>query len=149
MAEVLLRQPVTDALLAMLRATTSPDARPLRIGDHRAPEPVPPALVPETPFAVLSVIDETELYGTWDDPHTDGRMVFQLSSVGDSRRSAEWMADQVRKAVLGRAAGDYLRPITPTEGALMGRDLHIGGPTLQDGDWWNVVDQYALFITNA
>ena len=147
---VLLRQPVTDALLVMLRATTSPDNRPLRVGDHRAPEVVPPAKVPETPFAVLSLVSGPGATGSYRDPASDGRLVYQLLSVGENRRSAEWMADQLRTAMLGRNAnGEFVRPVTLANGAVIDRQLEATGPATEEGDWWNAADLFALEVSTA
>lgn len=142
-----LRTPVTDALLVMLRATVTPDAHPLRIGDHRAPEPAAGADIPELPYAVIYEITDTAS-GSWADPNSDGRFVSQVTSVGLNRRSAASLADAIRNAVLGRNAstGAYSKAITPTGFTVWKRELVTGGPATQEGDWWNVVDQFALSV---
>jgi len=142
-----LRTPVTDALLTMLRATLTPDARPLRIGDHRAPEADTATDVPELPFAVLYDTSETAS-GTWADPNSDGRHVIQITSVGLNRRSATSLADAIRNAVLGRnsSTGAYSKAITPTGFEVVKRELESGGPATQEGDWWNAVDHFALSV---
>jgi hypothetical protein len=144
------RRAVTDALLVMLRATTTPDARPLRIGDHRAPEPAEDEETPETPFAVLRSIGGPELTGSaWANPHTDARNDYRLTSVGDNRRSAEALADAIRDAILGVGANGYTKAITPTGAHVIDREMLTAGPATQEGVWWNVADDYSLRATSA
>lgn len=142
-----LRTPVTDALLVMLRATTTPDLVPLRVGDHRAPEPSGTADTPELPFAAVYEVSTTSS-GTYFDPQSDGRLLFQVTSVGESRRSAASLADAIRNAVLGRnsATGAFSKAITPTGFVVIDRALESGGPATQEGAWWNVADTYALTV---
>lgn len=144
-----LRTPVTDALLVTLRATTTPDLRPLRIGDHRAPESEP-ADTPELPFAVVYEVS-TSSSGTYFDPQSDGRHLIQVTSVGTTRRSAASLADAVRNAVLGRNAstGAFNKAITPVGFVVIFRELESGGPATQEGEWWNVVDTFALSVVPA
>lgn len=144
------RGAVTDALLAMLRSVTTGDSRPLRIGDHRAPEVVAPAKVPETPFADLRSLGGPPPTGApFGDPHTDARHDFRLTSVGTNRRSAEALADAIRDAILGRGSAGYSRAITPAGCTVIGRDLLASTPATQEGDWWNVSDDFCLWTTSA
>lgn len=133
-----------------LRAVTTPDGRPLRIGDNRAPEAVPPAKLPETPFAVLRSLGGPEPTGApFGDPHTDARHEFRLTSVGTNRRSAEALADLIRDAILGRNASGYVRAITPVDSTVINRDLVVATPASPEGAWWNAADDFAVWTTSA
>lgn len=95
MSIVAVSSPVTAAYLAAFA-----DAG-LRIGDAEVPDgwthEKPPASM--YPYGVLYV-GTTLMQGTLVNPHEDGLHRVQVTSVGRTRESAEWLRDQVRPILL-------------------------------------------------
>ncbi|MFJ1782513.1 hypothetical protein ACIOKA_38040 [Streptomyces anulatus] len=118
------RLPVTMALSALLASATN-----LPVGRGSKPANIAP------PYFLLYAMP-AELSGApLADEHEDASLVYQVTSVSgpdpskqDSRGAAdqaEWMADKVRTAILGRdpSTGLWLRPLTIPGAKVIGRSL--------------------------
>lgn len=94
MSVVAVSSPVTEAYLAALELIV-----PNRVGDGvKPPSPSnPPASF--FPYCVLYV-GTTLMQGTLVNPKEDGLHRVQVTSVGRTRESAEWLRDQVRPVLL-------------------------------------------------
>ncbi|HEX9991353.1 MAG TPA: hypothetical protein VGB14_00355 [Acidimicrobiales bacterium] len=133
------RRKVTQALIDMLAAATT---RP--VGDLDRP----PAGV--EPFAVVYPIPGGSSDGPAQWPHADVDRVYQVSSVGKDRWQAEWMADKVRAAILGRNGnGAYVNPITVDGVVVFERDEYAQGAPIREGALVSIGDRYVLRTTPA
>lgn len=148
--------PVTETVLAHLRAELGGD---LRVGDHERP----PGLdaLPElerTPYHVLRRVDG----GGWSGPPLVGggdvELVYQVSSVGDSRKGAEVAAARARRALIGLlpagAPGRPLRDVRDHEAQVVARIIRCepdGSPMAPDdeGTLFTVPDRYRMVVTPA
>lgn len=81
---------LTDAVLTRLR--TNSGSR--EIGDGQAPPD------DDRPYAVLYSLDESEREGDMSTIDVTGWFEFQITSVGDTRAQAEWLADLLRTLIL-------------------------------------------------
>lgn len=88
------RHSVTEMLLTLLRRGTGK-----QVGDYELPADA------EYPYAILYPIPG----GGFDGPplqssESDALFTYQVTSVGLSRKQAEWMGDRVRATVVARSA---------------------------------------------
>lgn len=90
--------PVTDAVVAALE-----DAG-LTVGDGEKPAGAgwagQPGQSAYAPYVVVYSMLGGTTEGPMDDPNADARSVVQLTSVGGSRRQAEWLGDRARAALM-------------------------------------------------
>ncbi|HEX5566597.1 MAG TPA: hypothetical protein VFY14_06650 [Streptomyces sp.] len=119
------RRQVTKALLALTPAATG-----LPCGDGAAP-----VGGVEPPYYVLYALHATYSGAPFADLHEDASLVYQWTCVSGpdktrpgsrgSRDQAEWMADKVRRALLGRdrTTGAWLHPLTVPGAHCTGRSL--------------------------
>lgn len=91
MSDVAVSSPITDAVLAALEDTDRP------VGDGRKPT----GQANLYPYCVLYA-GTTRMQGTLVDPNEDGLHRIQVTSVGLTRESAEYLRDLVRPILLGR-----------------------------------------------
>lgn len=146
------RLPVTMALSALLASATG-----LPVGRGSKP----PNVVP--PYFLLYAMP-AELSGApLADEHEDASLVYQVTSVSgpdpskpDSRGvadQAEWMADKVRDAILGRdpATGLWLRSLAIPGAKVTGRSLDTepGGSSDPADAIMSYVQRFRLDLTPA
>ncbi len=82
---------LTNAVLTRLKTNSAS----IKIGDGQAPAD------DTRPYAVLYALDETEEEGDMSSAVTvTGWFEFQITSVGDTREQAEWLADLLRTLIL-------------------------------------------------
>lgn len=143
------RTPVTNGLLAMLRDVV---ARP--VGD---------AVVPGPLTGTDDLVPYTIVYGMpggrYTGPpllgsETSAQLVYQVTSVGETREQAEALADRNRDAILAMhtdAAG-WLNPISAGPGRhVMSRDTVAGPGEAVAGDGppdsvWHVDERFVLHV---
>ncbi len=81
---------LTDAVLTKLRTNSASR----KIGDGQAPAD------DDRPYAVLYSLDENEREGDMSTIDVTGWFEYQITSVGDTRSQAEWLADLLRTLIL-------------------------------------------------
>lgn len=130
--------------------------RPIGLGDL-------PEKQPHIPYAVITPLIMPRGYGTEADPECIRDYVFQVLSIGKTPRQARWMAEMVRRSLIGRdAAGarlfvePYLRDTSPTsttvgEGAtLLSGSIQSDslGPLIRDpdGQLFQIPDTYRMKV---
>jgi len=97
----------TSALVAMLRAATA-SLSAVMVYDHR----IPPAGV-STPYGLVLAVDSPDPDGPpWSDDEADATLTFQLDAVGKRRDQAQWLADRLRAAVLGRTGPNWTNAVS-------------------------------------
>lgn len=111
-------RPLTNALLQALRA-----AHPA-VGDARGTDDDGLAL--PLPYAVLYPAGPGRLDGPLGDQHADADSLAQLTCVGGTRDSAEWLADKLRPVLLG--------PLTIAGRRLMQSWIETSQPIRRDDD---------------
>lgn len=146
------RLPVTMALSALLASATD-----LPVGRGSKPTTAAP------PYFLLYAMP-AELSGApLADEHEDASLVYQVTSVSgpdplkqDSRGvadQAEWMADKVRTAILGRdpTTGLWLWPLTIPGAKVIGRSLDTepGGSSDPADAIMSYVQRFRLDLTPA
>jgi hypothetical protein len=91
---VVQKQLITNALISMLATATS---RPC--GDHQSP----PGANLAQGYTYVYAIDGGSFDGPplWS-PESDATLVYQVTSVGQNREQAEWLADRVRLTMTSR-----------------------------------------------
>lgn len=125
-----------------------------QVGDHKAP--VRPVDDDDFyPYCIVYSIPGGRLSGSLANQHEDGELVFQVTSVGLTRRQAEWMADRVRQVWCARAvSGVFQVPFISPPG------WHVSGRIVQDGlnggvdtegepptEVWSVPERFLLQVT--
>ena len=135
------RRPVTEALVAFLAtATGKPVGRataPLGVdGTPAAP-----------PFAVVYPLPGGDTWGpVYDAPDAGAQLPYQVTSVGLRADQAEWLADKVRQAMLGRTNG-ALTPLVVSGVTVLDRSITGYGGAVVDGDVVSVPDSYLVHVT--
>ncbi|PVC80610.1 hypothetical protein DBP19_36340 [Streptomyces sp. CS090A] len=146
------RLPVTMALSALLTSATN-----LPVGRGSKPPTAPP------PYFLLYAMPATLSGAPLADEHEDASFVYQVTSVSgpdptkpDSRGvadQAEWMADKVRKAFLGRdpVTGLWLRPLTIPGAKVIARslDAEAGGTNDPADAIMSYVQRFRFDLTPA
>ena len=140
------QQPVTNALLAMLRSVLSGK---MPVGDGEAPKPAAGKGTPAMPYAVLYAVPGGDVTGgqLGDESSTDGVWAYQVTCVGAIREQAEAALDAVRAAVLSRTSHAYTHPITSTAVNVHHREHRSFGPTRPEAGLWNAVEFFTLYST--
>lgn len=139
------RRNIDDAVLEMLtRALSFP------VGFALVPEGVDFA---RPKYAVLTPVDNTgETYGPpLAAPEADAALEYDVTSVGEDRRQAAWIADEVRRIMVGRNAhGAFLADLDAQGHYVDSREGVgvIGAPRLESGVW-QVVDSYRVRVSRA
>lgn len=126
------RSTITDAFLLLLRSSTGQP-----IGDHTAPSQAEMTDEEFFPYAIVYSIEGGELTGPpLSAPEADGEFVYQVTSVGTTRKQAEWMADRARRTVLARTSGQYqVEMVSPAGTKIRGRIPDGGaGPVDVEGE---------------
>lgn len=136
MSDVAVSSPVTEAYLEALT-----DAG-LRIGDGIIPDGWERTKVPASmyPYGVLYV-GTTLMQGTLVNPKEDGLHRVQVTSVGRTRESTEWLRDRVRPVLLNMTLeGDGV--------ACVWTELVNSQPVIRDDDVTPAVF-FAVDVANA
>lgn len=61
-----------------------------------------PSVNPDIPYCIVDLMPSPDPQGSLADPEEDITFTLQIKSVGDNPRSAMWMSDKIREAVVGR-----------------------------------------------
>ncbi|MCX4749235.1 hypothetical protein OG455_27645 [Kitasatospora sp. NBC_01287] len=76
------------------------------------------------PYTVLYPQGGTASGPPFGESEGDGRIVYQVTSIGTTAEQVEWMADKVRIAVFGKLPkGGYATPIVAAGHTVIGREL--------------------------
>lgn len=117
------RHLVTNAYLEALRDGTGRE-----VGDREAPTDEE-GNTAKMPFLIVYAIPGGGYDGSLATPEDDVDYAYQVTSVGASRESAEWMADQARSVTIGRDSdGAYKHRIDGVH-----ERFADGGPQGDDG----------------
>lgn len=136
------RRPVTSAIVAMLAAA---HGRPVGDGEAPADTTLPYSVVFEVPGGGF----EGPAFAA---PDADAAFVYQVTSVGERRDQAGWMADQNRRALLGRdAAGVFVHAIASEDLTAAGlvvdeRQPQATGGVDREGRVFNASDRYVVVV---
>lgn len=84
----------TDAVLARLGDAPDEGGLGLKVGDAKAPAGGPP-------YAVLYAIAGGATSGTLGELDADAELIYQVTCVGNSRKQAEWLADEAKGLLEG------------------------------------------------
>ena len=138
------RREVTDAYLELLRNAT---------GKQVFDTEVTKGAVLRFPYAVVQLVPGGSVFGDEGGPVAapDGTIVavYQVSSVGETRRSAEWMADEVRRATLGRSATSvtgWLFDIPLVDPHVRNRESNMFGGFDHEGPLVNVHERFQFTL---
>ncbi len=111
---------LTDAVLAVLVAAGTE-----KIGDATAPAD------DARPYAVLYPMDDSERDGDFVDTQRTAWFEYQITSVGDTREQAEWLADRLRTVLLAAdlsPSGFRMYPFEKVVGLITDRDDDVQPP---------------------
>jgi hypothetical protein len=118
------------------------------VGNSRPPGT--PAELEGIPYAVVYQLLTDFLEPTsFADPHDMVWVAIQVTSVAESAQQANWMADQVRRAIIGRAGQDWIHAITPSGLEICGRTLAITVGVEEEDGVFNATERYRLLVTGA
>ncbi|ELP61495.1 hypothetical protein PV735_32100 [Streptomyces turgidiscabies] len=100
------------------------------------------------PYSVLYPLGITTSGPAYGDADADARVLFQVTCVASTAEQAEWMADKVRAAVLGRTAkGEFVTAIAIAGCAVIGRELDKEEGVTVSGGVYSYVQRYVLTVT--
>lgn len=134
------RLPFTKALVAALAAATG--------------KPMGRNGFPDNGGQVFGVVYELPGSGYGGPPlgerHADAVWLYQVTCVGQGDDQARWLADRVRRAVLGTDAnGAYLTAITVAGMTVIGREPSgDNGPDVE-GSMVSVAERFAFHLTRS
>jgi hypothetical protein len=137
------RRFLTNGLIECLETRTGK-----KCGDHEAP------VTEDKTYMILYALPGGDVGGPpLVAPEADVTVVYQITSVGEERANAEWMADRARQAIMGRYEdGRFKSEISTPSGYVVAdrRQLPDGGVD-REGKAPNVVysvpNRYALVLT--
>nr|BEK65694.1 hypothetical protein KPHV_29210 [Kitasatospora purpeofusca] len=100
------------------------------------------------PYSVLYPLGGTSSGPPFGDQGGDGRMLYQITSVGSTAEQAEWQADKVRTAVLGTGPkGGFATPIVPAGHTVTGREIDKEDGTTVANGVYSYVTRVVLYVT--
>lgn len=150
MSNVPTRRLLTEAIREMLETVTT---RPVAVSD--APRDSD-GLAVATPYAVIHPTRPmgrgTEAFwGPMDYPEADAKFAYIIHSVGARPDQAEWMADSVRTAFIGRDADStYTNDLTVSGLTIMLREAEdSSGLMRNESNIFLVVDTYLVSVTTS
>ncbi len=130
------RRLVTAALAELLAAAT---AKPCGTGSV----PMAGGTPASPPYTVLLSLPMTVDGAPFTDQHEDATTIYQVTAVARAHDQAEWLADQVRTAILGRGpAGEWLHPLQVPGWTCWQRELDLDAGT--DNDPGAVIVSYVI-----
>lgn len=142
---IIAQELITTAVIETLRSAL---AQP--IGDHDAPTN-DDGFAQDVPYAVVYCepggdVDGPQVVA----PEDDVAVVHRVTSVGESRRQAQWMADQVRAVLTGRDTTGQLLTDMQTDESFVVIDRRtygsLGG-VMREGTMYNVPDFFIICAT--
>ncbi|GAA2136704.1 hypothetical protein GCM10009760_16380 [Kitasatospora kazusensis] len=100
------------------------------------------------PYCVLYPLGSVSDGPPFGDADADAKVLVQVTSIGTTAEQAEWMADKVRGALLGRAPGaGFATPVAPAGHVVTGRELDKSdGVTVVSGVY-SYIERFALHVT--
>lgn len=137
------RAPLTPAVRAMLVAATG---RPCGVGGLPLVDGKPAPL----PYSVLYPLGGPVDGAPFSDASEDAHVTYQVTIVAARTDQAEWLADRVRRAFLGRTlAGGWEQPLTVPGLSVWARELVVDESTdaSATGDFVTWVQRYQLSAT--
>lgn len=143
------RLPVDTAFVQLLRDNTT---KPVYFPDSGTAESGVPPTDTTPPYVMVTPIPGGETVGPpLATPEADVEVYYQTDCVGGTASQAVWMADEVRKIVVGRnATGTFDYPLTITGFDVLTRytDGGMAGAAL-DGKLWVSRPRWCIFVTPA
>lgn len=140
------RRKLNTAVLALLRTATGRPLEmvraPFKNGDVEQVEDVPYGILYPIPGGGFS---GSPLYH----PDEDASFVYQVTSVGLRDDQAEWMADKVREAMLGRDdQGSFVHEMTVEDLVIVSREpTGPPGGLVRNDMLFSVVDSYFVRVS--
>lgn len=134
------RAPLTPAVRAILAAATG---RPCGVGGLPLVDGKPAPL----PYSVLYPLGGPVDGAPFSDASEDSHLSYQVTIVAARTDQAEWLADRVRRAFLGRTlAGDWEQPLAVPGLSVWARELVVdeGADPADTGDVVSYVQRYQL-----
>ncbi|MFJ4412979.1 hypothetical protein [Streptomyces sp. NPDC088925] len=102
------------------------------------------------PYHVLYELGQAVSGPAWGDESGDARLLFQVTTVGQSPDTASSGADKVRQALLGKVEGEWQFAIVPPSGyEIMGRELDREDGMTVVGATYSYVQRFALHVTTS
>ncbi|MFF7586754.1 hypothetical protein ACFZCK_04575 [Kitasatospora purpeofusca] len=100
------------------------------------------------PYSVLYPLGGTSDGPPFGDADADARLLYQVTSIGQSAEQAEWMGDKVRSTLLGRTgAGAFAVPITAVGHVVIGRSLDGAEGVTAEAGVYSYVERFVLHVT--
>lgn len=100
------------------------------------------------PYSVIYPISGVDIRGSLGEPERSASLMYQATSVGRTRQSAQVQADRIRTATVGRAPGGaFLHPLDAGLSMVVcgRRNSEIGTAEAVEG-LWQVADTYVLEV---
>lgn len=106
---------VTDTVIELLERATQK-----RCGDSTSPQNEDGSFV-EPPYTILYTIAGGSFSGPmYFQPEADVTLMYQVTSVGVTRKQAQWLATKVREAITGRDQfGRFVHVMFPPDGVIV------------------------------
>lgn len=140
--------PVSGRLVSLAVQTMLAGATTRSCGYGTAPTSSSTPTAAVIPYSVLYPLGITTSGPAYGDADADARVLFQVTCVASTAEQAEWMADKVRGALLGRTAkGDFVTTIAIAGCAVIGRELDKEEGVTVSGGVYSYVQRYVLTVT--
>lgn len=136
---------VTSELISVLATDTG-----FLIGDGEAPGPQDTE--PAYPYAIVYWLTHGPTIESFEQvtfPDRHQLMVYQVTSIGETREQADWMAHKVRRAITDRTVGPngFRLEIGTTNTLVIDRRENSSSGTGKEGELWRCSDRYQLMVT--
>lgn len=132
-----------DLVPSVVTAIETQSSKP--VGNHRVPGSVQDT--PAAPFAIVYHVGGEREDTAYGFAHDMAWVTVQVTSVGETAKQANWMADQARDAILGKTGGSYNQALSPAGLNVCGRSLEdIAVTTFEEGVW-QTTERFRLLVT--
>lgn len=134
---------ITDALIAALT-----DACERPFGDAEAPpdDTGDTLTVPSYPYGIVELVPGGGIDGDASQPAGMANLVYQITTVGQTRQQAERLLGRAHLHLLATAAAGWAMPITAAGHDVITRGVDSLGGTTREGPLFNAVARYVLGI---
>lgn len=112
----------------------------------RPPAPAQGGKTPNLPYFIVYPIEGGDFYGPpLGDPESSATLVFQVTSVGDSPKQVEMVADRIRRTLLARADGNYVTRLDTPTVAVTGRWSLGAGSMDSDSRLHSIAERFQFY----
>ena len=133
----------SDLVPAVVTAIETESGKP--VGNHRVPGAA--QTTPDAQFAIVYHLGGDQGETAMGFVNDMVWVTVQVTSVGETAKHANWMADKARTAILGKTGGVYVQAIEPDGLTVCARSIDELPFTSYEEGVWQTAERFRLLVT--